>query len=62
MEQRFDRIDDKLDSIEEKLSNLAMEHQQRITKLETTQKGVIALCMALLTTALAALAKALHLT
>jgi tetrahydromethanopterin S-methyltransferase subunit G len=61
MEARFDRIDDKLDRIDEKLQSLAIEHHQRITRIETQQKGVIALCTAIVTAALAALARALNL-
>ncbi len=61
MENRFDKIDQKLDIIDARLHALTSDHQQRITKLETTQKGIVTLCLAIITSAFAALAKALHL-
>ncbi len=61
MEQRFDRLEAQLDEIMKDLRTLTVAHENRITKLETTQKGVIALCGAILTAALASFAKALHL-
>ena len=61
MKERFDSIDSKLDKIAEALVTMKVEHHGRITKIETTQKGVIALCVALITTALGALAKSLNL-
>ncbi len=61
MQDRFDRIDEKLDSIQEKLNNLAFSHHEKIVRLETQQKGIIALCVAVITAALGTLAKALHL-
>ena len=57
MQDRFDRIEDKIDSLHTKLDS----YQERITRIETTQKGVIALCLAIITAALGTLAKALHL-
>lgn len=62
MEQRFDRLEDKLDALTQEIRHIALSHENRVTKLETTQKGVIALCVAVLTAGLTALAKALHLT
>jgi hypothetical protein len=61
MEPRFDRIDSKLDSILDKVNAMSVDHSSRLTHLETTQKGIIALCVALVTSAFGALAKALHL-
>ncbi len=62
MEQRFDRLEAQLDELLKELRTLSISHENRITKVETTQKGVIALCAALLTAALTSLAKALHLS
>ncbi len=61
MEQRLSRIEDKLDALTKEIATLAVSHENRITKTETMQKGVVALCVAVLSAALTALAKALHL-
>lgn len=61
MQDRFDRIDDKLNSLQKDINVVIMMTNERVTKLETTQKGVIALCVAIITASLTALAKTLHL-
>ena len=61
MEARFDRIDDKLDRLTEQLQTLTVAHEHRLSKLETVQKGVVALSTALMTAVVAGLAKLMHL-
>ena len=61
MEARFDRIDDKLDRLAEQLQVLTVAHESRLSKLETVQKGVIAVGTALLTAVVTGFAKLLHL-
>jgi hypothetical protein len=61
VEKRFDRIDAKLDAIDAHLNAMKVEYEKRTTKLETTQKGFVALCVALITAALGTLGKILHL-
>ena len=61
MEKRFDRIDAKLDAIDSRVTAIVVEQEKRLAHLETTQKGLIALSLAILTAALTSLAKALHL-
>ncbi len=60
MENRFDRIDEKLDSLQKSLNAIQNDTTGRLVKLETTQKGVIALCLAVITAGLGSLAKLLH--
>ena len=48
MESRFDRLEDKLDSIADELHKISLVHEARLTKLETTQKGFVAVSAALM--------------
>ncbi len=65
MEKRFDKIDAKLDEMDRRLQTVTSEHQQRLTKVETSQKGVIyiggAIATALITAIVTAISKLLHL-
>ena len=42
-EKRFDKIDEKLEKIEQFLSQYRVTSEKRITKIETVQKGFLAL-------------------
>lgn len=49
MENRINKIDEKLDNIIATLNNVNLNHSNRITKLETAQKGIISVAAAFLT-------------
>lgn len=48
-DQRFDRIDEKLDELLKSQHQVTVEHSSRITRLETSQRGFISIVSALFT-------------
>ena len=51
MEDRLSRIEDKIDNVLERVG----DHRERLTKLETTQKGFVSVISALWVAAVAAI-------
>lgn len=49
MENRINKMDEKLDEIISTLNDVNLNHSNRITKLETAQKGIISVGAAFLT-------------
>lgn len=41
MEHRFDKIDEKIDKLEDLVQEAILVHRERIVKLETNQRGFI---------------------
>lgn len=62
MSDRLERIEDKIDSLQKDMQVIVLMTNERVTKLEVQQKGVLSLCVVIVTAALGTLAKALHLT
>jgi hypothetical protein len=52
MDHRFDKIEEKLDTIRSELHKVAVDHSERLIKLETTQKGFISVLTLLFTAVL----------
>ncbi len=54
MRQQLDKIDEKLDKLQDTVSQLAVTHEARLTSLEVRQKGAIAVGMAFMLAAITA--------
>ena len=61
MDQRLTKIEDKLDALHADVNVVLRDNAERLAKLETNQRGMIAVCTMLVTAAFAALARMLHL-
>lgn len=57
MKQQLDRVETKLDKLHEALHTHALHTAQRVTKLETAQKGVITLITLFFTTIIGIMVK-----
>jgi predicted component of type VI protein secretion system len=59
MEHRFDRLDKKLDQLRQDIYKVTVRYETRLAKLETTQKGFVAITAAVLAASVGVLFKTL---
>jgi hypothetical protein len=60
-QNRFDRLEEKLDKVQDLLQQVTVDHATRIAKLEATQKGFVTIFTTLFTALVAYVASMFHL-
>jgi hypothetical protein len=60
MDNRLDRIEEKLDRMQESIQKVTIEHSSKLAKVETTQRGFIAIFSTLLAALVAYIGSVFH--